>query len=207
VALRIEVPLPPSLAVSRLIAPPPTPTGYARTLDIMLAVTAPSSAQFVWISNDSSFTNGQLVPVNESGRYDWTLPGDGMRTVYVRFVNDAGASEAVSENVLVDVTKPKLLWARFVGAGLRPSRTLASADAVVPRPLAKRRSWVTIGSTDDLSGVVWMQYGPTQAKPFRWRNLLRTASVRLDKKASFVWLRVADRAGNVSGWLKVPLGR
>lgn len=48
---------------------------------------------------------------------------------------------------------------------------------------------------------------PAKTKPFAWRNFLPRASVRVVRGSTFVWLRVADRAGNISSWMKVPLGK
>jgi hypothetical protein len=207
-SLAVEVPETFTGPVSRLVAPPQTKTGYARTLDIVLAIKAPGGADFVWISNDPGFASARRVPVSASGRYDWQLPGDGERKVYVRFVDEGSVSDTLTEKVLVDVTQPKLLWAKYVGAGRTPG-----AELSVPQQRAamiagtKQRSWITVRSTDDLSGLAWMQYGPAKTKPFAWRNFLPRASVRVVRGSAFVWLRVADRAGNISSWMKVPLGK
>lgn len=205
----VDVTVKPGTAPSAGATPPapPTPSGYARTLDVVLTIAAPPDAGYVWIANDPEFATGKLVPVDEAGRYDWRLLGDGPRKVYVRFVNEGGASPTLEDDVLVDATAPSLLSATFVGAGRRPQDVVLTVSKQEAKRMLKtrQRSWITVQSTDDLSGLQWMQYAPTRTTPFAWRSFIPRASVRVRRGATFVWLRVADRAGNVSRWMKVPI--
>lgn len=60
-------------------------------------------------------------------------------------------------------------------------------------------------TVDPASGVKYMQFAPSKAHPFSWRSHLAKASVRT--RQSFIWVRTADAAGNVSGWRKVAFPR
>ena len=170
--------------------PPATSSEFTTNPSVELQITAPSGATHVVISNHADFSDARTVPVSADGRYGWTLiengPANGNRTVYVRF---AGAG---TEQTPVMPTTVKL----------------DDKAPVInkPRSLRKQlaRTWLTVPAVDPASGVAFMQFAADRKRPWAWRRY--TANVSVRAKQTFVWVRTADAAGNVSAWQKISFG-
>lgn len=108
------------------------------------------------ISNSSSFEgDSTLVPYNTS--YEWKLEGDdGLKSVAVRFVDDAGNwSETVVDNIILD-RKPPFDAELIVNKG--DSVTSDPDGIVLIRVRAKEAVMMRIANTEDFQGEQWQKY-------------------------------------------------
>jgi hypothetical protein len=64
---------------------------------------------------------------------------------------------------------------------------------------------VTIGGADQFSGLNAVQLASDTAHPCAWRPFLPAFTYRLPSRV--VYVRVADRVGNVSDWYRVKTRR
>jgi hypothetical protein len=125
--------------------------------------------------------------------------------VYIRFSADPAA--AVGEaTIVLDQELPELR-PEFLGMGRAPAalaRTASAAVAAKPACGAAPRRWMRIGGADRFSGLNAVQVASDTARPCAWRPFLPQFSYRLPGRVVFV--RVADRVGNISRWyrLKTP---
>lgn len=176
--------------------------------NVTLAVEAPAGTSGIRIANNPDFANAASLPVQST--YPWTLGSRAgqrdTRIVYVRFVDPVEGDTVVSDDIILDQTRPTIARASVYRRGNR-------------KPLAKVRGRITKGACskvplvlklkahDDRSGVVKLNFG------FSPRNLGRqlgfrsqlpvTVPAKLARPALYV--RVTDGAGNLSKVRKVGL--
>ncbi len=163
--------------------PGSTKPEFTTSPNVQLKTTAPAGTTQVEISNDPGFGDAQTFLVAADGTYAWTLPGDGEHTVYVRFLG-AGSQPTLNATVKLDATAPTITKARFV----------------------KRRNgrvWMTVAAVDSGSGVAQLQFAPKRNHPWPGAAIVVKTSNRT--KQPFIWVRIADGAGNVSAWKKILL--
>jgi hypothetical protein len=166
----------------------------------VLRVTAPPGTDALLIANTPDFAGARRVPVARAARYSWRLAdgaATGSRTVYVRFVGGGDVAPAVSTRVTIDLAPPAVAAAGVV-LGPAPAPRSAPAAAV-----SAARRFLRIRAADVGSGVTRLQLAARRDRPWAWRRYRPRVSVRT--AAVRVYVRVADAAGNVSGWRTVRL--
>ena len=68
-----------------------------------------------------------------------------------------------------------------------------------------RRVWMKLVGTDSGSGVYSLQLSPYVGKVWAWRTARAVFSAPTNRVT--IRVRIADQAGNVSGWMTVKLPR
>jgi hypothetical protein len=158
----------------------------------------------VRLSNDGGFLNAAAFPLTATGQYSWTLDSGGAerlpKTVYVRFVGagmDQG--ETFTDDIILDQTNPQVVQATIggnvgqvaavgqVGAAARPARVLR------------------LVASDQSSGVGDVQVTAKIGRPGAWLPYAARISTRI--RGTGLYVRVRDRAGNLSSWRKVSAPR
>ena len=191
-------------AVDRRVPPPgpssPTPTPTATALradglpvgvtvnggarftnspEVVVTALAPDAATGLRIANDGGFGAFFSTGREPLERYGFRLDSSGPerlpKTVYVRFDGAGVDAQNFTDDIILDETPPALLSARLAGRTLR------------------------VRARDVTSGVATVQTARIRKRPSRplaYRSRMRLA-------APAHWVRVADRAGNVSRWRRV----
>ena len=178
-----------SAQVSVRLAPPPGPLGvtinegaqFTNDPNVTVSPVWPTFALTALVSNDGGFRAAGTFPV--AAAIPWTLESSGVgaerlpKTIYVRFQGGEAGRETYQDDIILDQKKPKVGAASVSGGG----------------------GALAIRARDDVSGVASMQIlsdraaGPRSWTPFRRR-------IRLATRRGRVFVRVRDRAGNVSAW-------
>jgi hypothetical protein len=166
--------------------PPVTAPEFSTKATVKLKTAAPAGTTQVVISNNADFSNTTTFPVNPGGVYEWTLTetgaANGDRTVHVRFVIPGSPTMTLTANVKLDDKAPVVSKPRYL------ARSKGSIKVSVP-------------ATDRASGVRFTQFAPHVKHPWRWTRYSAKPSVRT--KQTFIYVRTADAAGNVSAWQKI----
>jgi hypothetical protein len=156
----------------------------------------------VRLSNDGGFLNSADFPLAPLGRYSWTLNSSGAerlpKTVYVRFMGagmDQG--ETFSDDIILDQTSPVIVSATFAG-NVGQTGQVAAAATVRARVLR-------VVASDQSSGVSDVQVAADPRRPAAWRPYASRVLTQMGGARLFV--RVRDRAGNLSSWRKVSAPR
>ena len=172
---------------------------YTRSPKVTITSTWPLFATQMLISNDGGFGMPTTLPLNK--RTPWTLDSSGAerssRLVYVRFQRGLTTSETYIDDIILDESRPSVTLAR-VSAARR-----AAAPLLTMR--ARDRG---------LAGVASVQVTNNRRKPsarFRaYRQKIRLVNqpgLRRLSVRKVVYVRVRDRAGNVSAWRTVQRAR
>jgi hypothetical protein len=153
---------------------------------VKLETAAPAGTTQVVISNNADFSNATTFPVNPNGVYEWTLAetgaANGDRTVHVRFVNPDSLTTTLTANVKLDDKAPVVSKPHYL------ARSKGSIKVSVP-------------ATDQVSGVRFIQFAPNVKHLWGWTRYTAKPSVRT--KQTFIYVRTADAAGNVSVWQRI----
>ncbi len=166
--------------------------GARFTNDPKVTITAawPSFASEMLVSNDGGFKAARPYGLRESTA--WTLDSSGIerlpKTVYVRFLRGLTVSETYTDDIILDERPPSVLEAH-----LRPGRHAAQL-----RLRARDRG---------LAGLKAVQVTNDRRRPKAKFRAYR-ATVKLTKRKGErrlklgkpVFVRVRDRAGNLSTW-------
>jgi hypothetical protein len=197
---------------SRVSFRTPSPLGLVINSDnstselstVTLNFTAPSGAVTMRVSNHKNFRGSKVLPLTE--QMTWELlasdAGRAKRTVYVQFYFRDGTSAFYQDDIdlITDVTLPDD-EAPTVTA-LSTSRTSITAQR---SSSVKASSSVSILARDEMSGVVHIQ---TKVKTRITSTRIDAArsgtySVSFPKGQRTMQIRVVDKAGNKSKWIKV----
>src|SRR4051794_11806702 len=166
--------------------PPVKSPSYSSSATVHLTISAPADAKNVVIANLSDFSDAKTFPVSADGLYSWTVlengPADGDRHVYVKFGTASGQSTALTTSVKLDDKAPVVS---------KPSVAKHDGDRIT----------LSIPTADLGSGVAFMQFAPNLNKLWGWAAYTTKSTIRT--KQSFIWVRAADAAGNVSAWTKI----
>jgi hypothetical protein len=166
--------------------PPVTAPQFSTKATVKLETAAPAGTTQVVVSNNVDFSNATTFPVNRDGVYQWTLAetgaANGDRIVYVRFVIPGSLTMTLTANVKLDDKAPVVSKPHYV------AKNKGSIKVSVP-------------ATDRASGVRFTQFAPTVKHPWRWTRYTAKPSVRT--KQTFIYVRTADAAGNISAWQKI----
>ena len=159
--------------------------GAARTgsAAVTLRVVAPADATGIEASNTASFASAQTLALSASCTAPWRLAAPAKdstpSTVYVRWVGGASAGQVVSDRIRFDRTAPRITSAKV--------------------RYAKKR-WRLRVRASDVSSVATIQYASGRTNhgtTTGYRTSLRVASPGVAR-----WVRVTDRFGNRSGWVR-----
>ena len=163
---------------------------YTNDPKVTIFASWPASASDAFVSNDGGFKNGQLFPVAE--QIPWKLDSSGPerlpKTVYVRFMAGLQVSETYTDDIILDQTPPKVL-----SASLSPAAGAARAAAA-------RKVTLKLKAKDNVSGVGAAQVTKNKRKPGRFLEYRKSLKVVPAKR---LYVRVRDRAGNLSAWRRV----
>jgi hypothetical protein len=172
---------------------------YTRSPKVTITATWPLFASQMLVSNDGGFAQAAALPLSKQTQ--WTLDSSGAerssRIVYVRFRRGLTTSETYTDDIILDESRPSVTSARV---------SLARR-AAVPR--------LTIRARDrGLAGVASVQVTNNRRKPLaRYRPYRATLTLvhqrgyrRLNVRKR-LYVRVRDRAGNVSAWRTVNRAR
>jgi hypothetical protein len=164
---------------------------YTNDPDVTVFAVWPGFASDMLISNDGGFKRAEDFPVAEKAA--WKLDSSGPerlpKTIYVRFLGGTQTSETYQDDIILDQTAPKVLAA-----------TVAAPQAVTGVHAARTRLvTLKVKARDNVSGVGAMQVTANKRKPGRFRSFRKSVKV---KQAATLYVRVRDRAKNVSRWRK-----
>ena len=177
------------------LAPPPSPSGPAGVTinngahftddpNVTVTVRWPRGAVSLLIANDGGFIPALSMPI--AARVPWRLDSAGPerlpRTIYVRFRGGESGPETYQDDIVLDQTAPQI-----------PEATLHSRRNGVSR--------LHLEATDNVSGIALMQLTGRHGKPGKWTRFARSRTLRGSLRGLSV--RVRDRAGNPSRWVRV----
>jgi hypothetical protein len=160
----------------------------------------------VSLSNDGGFLKGSVIPVATSGQYSWTIDSSGTerlpKTVYVRF-QGAGMDqgETFTDDIILDQTSPVVVSATL---GLAQVGQVGQVVQVAAAG-AGRVHVLRLVARDQTSGVSDVQLAADVHRPGAWRPYASRISTRM--RGTQLYVRVRDRAGNLSSWRKVSAPR
>jgi hypothetical protein len=172
---------------------------YTRTPRVVLRPTWPAFANQMLISNDGGFDPHATRALART--ISWTLDSSGAerssRIVYVRFARGLAVSETYTDDIILDESRPSVTSARLIPA------TPAKPSAL--RLRARDRG---------LAGVSRVQVTNDRRNP---RATFRASRTRVtlthrrgDRRLNLrktLFVRVRDRAGNLSAWRTVTRTR
>jgi hypothetical protein len=160
--------------------------------DVTLTILGPPSADHIRISNDGGFGTWLTSPVAENETYPFRLASSGPdrlpKTVYVRFDGPLDQSRTFTDDIVLDETNPRVLSARVIGRARR-------ACATGRRGCVK----VALRARDRVSGVANAQFARVRMRPGRVVRFHKRLKVARTPR----WVRVRDRAHNLSPWRRV----
>jgi hypothetical protein len=181
-------------------APPPPPNGpigvsidsgarYTNSARVMVRLVWPRGAKSALLSNDGGFGGAHSMALAPS--VPWTLDSSGPerlpKTVYVRF---EGAPPNYTDDVILDQTAPAIDSVSLTAS--QPAKASVAA--------AKRRRYVMrLKAHDKTSGVDMVQVATVKSRPAR--AVKYSSRVAISTRPRYV--RVRDRAGNLSKWRNV----
>ncbi|HET7574323.1 MAG TPA: Ig-like domain-containing protein, partial [Solirubrobacterales bacterium] len=148
---------------------------YTRDPRVALSPVWPAFARSMTISNRRTFAGAHAEPLR--ARREWRLGGrsEGRKTVYVRFEGGGSGPRVDADSIIFDRKAPRIDGAAVSAGKLR------------------------ISARDNLSGVAQVEQCPSRRDCHAWRRY----RPRLAARPSGLFVRVRDRAGNVSAWRRV----
>ena len=186
---------------------------FTNSRNVTVTATGPTGSTQVIISNDGGFGSSQTFDLTD-GTADirWTLVASRderlPKTVYARFVQRFGTQSSTNtDDIILDTTAPTM-------TGTTAASTAPSSGAVTVagvRVEAAKRGGVrmTVRASDKNSGIGKVQVKTsasgriTDIETSSPKASSRTVRVNTTKKR--LWVRVVDRAGNVSKWVTVTV--
>jgi hypothetical protein len=171
-------------------------TYATNTRTIRLHVVWPSSAHHVQISNDPSFdTLGGTETLPVAATIPWMLaPGSAppTRTVYLRFPDSTTPSATVSDQIVLDTSRPVIQKASLI----KPAPTTAGVYSLRVHATDKPSgiSQVALSSTKSAGTIVVL----TNSTQPGVATLDRRITAQLPKRPK--WIRVRSAAGAWSAW-------
>ena len=168
---------------------------YTRSPQVTITATWPLFASQMLVSNDGGFGAAATLPLSK--QTTWTLDSSGAerssRLVYVRFRRGLTTSETYIDDIILDESRPVVSLARV------------TAPKIAGAPLLTMRA-----RDRGLAGVASVQVTNNRRNPLAKFRPYR-AKLRLVNQPGYrrltvgrtLFVRVRDRAGNVSAWRAV----
>ena len=181
---------------------------FTNSRNVTVNVTGPTGSVQAVLSNDGGFASSQTFSLtNNSADIPWTLVASKderlPKVVYVKFVTRLGsASTPYQDDIILDTTAPTMSSASASSTTSSPSNVTAAAAA-------KGGVKMTVRASDGNSGIGKVQVktsasgSVTDVPTSSPKATSRTVRINTAKKK--LWVRVVDRAGNVSKWVTVTV--
>jgi hypothetical protein len=146
------------------------------------------------VSPSSDLTSATQFEIAADGTIDVPVPQgmEGKLTLYIVRPEDGSAAET---SFIVDTKAPTLINVVQVRAPAGQSPAIAKSE--------RGRSWFQLTGSDGGSGITQLQIAPRAGTTWRWRSLVVAFSAPIHRHT--IRVRIADAAGNVSGWFLVPV--
>lgn len=162
---------------------------YTTSEAVTLKIVPPAGATAVTISNDGGFAGATSRALVGNCSYAWTLALTGSardtKVVYVRFTGGTRDGQQFSDDIVLDKTAPAFRTTKLVKK---------SATKVT----------VKVTASDRQSGLKRMEFAARKSGKVTHARAYRASfTVGKGQRASYRWVRLYDRAGNVSGWRKL----
>ncbi|MFM8793913.1 MAG: hypothetical protein ACKOFF_03320 [Acidimicrobiales bacterium] len=184
---------------------------FTNSRRVTVYATGPSGSTQVILSNDGGFGGAQTFDlVDGYAEIGWTLVASRderlPKTVYARFVQRFGSQSSTNtDDIILDTTAPNM--SGVSGSATSPSSSNVSVQSV--RASAKGAVKLFVRARDANSGIGKVQVKTsangriTDVPTSSPKASSRTVRVNTTKKR--LWVRVVDRAGNVSRWVTVTV--
>lgn len=185
---------------------------FTNKKSVTIFATGPTGSTQVIISNDGGFKSSQTFTLTDGyAEVPWTLVASRderlPKTVYARFVQRFGTQSSTNtDDIILDTTAPVMSGT----TGTATSSTTGSVTVQGIRLSAARGGVrLTVRAKDANSGIGTVQVkGSSGGRPVDVatgspKAASRTVRVNTTKKK--LWVRVVDRAGNVSKWVTVTV--
>ena len=178
---------------------------FTNSRAVKVFVTGTTGSVQAILSNDGGFSNSKTFTLTDSSaEIPWTLVASKderlPKVVYVKFVSRLGsASTPYQDDIILDTTAPTMSGATAASTASSPSAVTAAA--------ARGGVRMTVRASDKNSGI-----GKVQVKTSSRGSITdvptsspraSSRSVRINTTKKTLWVRVVDRAGNVSKWVTV----
>jgi len=185
---------------------------FTNSRKVTIYATGPSGATQVILSNDGGFGASQTFDLTDGyAEISWTLVASRderlPKTVYARFVQRFGSQSSTNtDDIILDTTAPTMTSASGASTGSSPSGVAVQS---VVAAAAKGGVRLTVRAKDANSGIGTVQVktssrgGITAVPTSNPKASSRTLRLNTTKKR--LWVRVVDRAGNVSRWVTISV--
>lgn len=175
---------------------------------VTIYATGPSGSTQVILSNDGGFGSSQTFDLSDGyAEIPWRLVASRderlPKTVYARFVQRLGTQSSTNtDDIILDTTAPTM-------SGASGSSTASSPSNVTAAAVKKGAVSLRVRASDRNSGI-----GKVQVKTSSRGRITdvptsnpkaSSRTVRVNTKKTRLWVRVVDRAGNVSKWVTVTV--
>ena len=186
---------------------------FTNSRKVTVTATGPTGSTQVIISNDGGFGASQTFDLTEgTADISWTLVASRderlPKTVYARFVQRFGSQSSTNtDDIILDTTAPTMTGT--TASSTAPSSGAVTVAGIRAEAAAKGGVRMTVRASDKNSGI-----GKVQVKTSASGRItdIETSSpkatsrtVRVNTKKTRLWVRVVDRAGNVSKWVTVTV--
>ncbi len=191
---------------------------FTSSQDVTVSVVGPVTAVKAILSNDGGFKTTETFDLtNNSAEIPWKLQSsrEGIFTkiIYVKYVSRFGSqSQAVTDDIILDTTKPVMTAATAVAAAPTGSAVQVARVGVSAKKKASGGVRLSLRGSDTISGIGTIEVRSSAKKPATKVKVSRVAgkadgkpraasqTVTLRTSAKRLQVRVVDRAGNASPW-------
>ena len=196
---------------------------FTSSESVTVSVVGPSTAVKAILSNDGGFKTTETFDLtNNSADIPWKLQssreGTFTKIVYVKYVSRFGSqSQAVTDDIILDTTKPVMTTATATAAAPTGSAVTVSRIGAKAKPKASGGVRLSLRGSDTISGIGTIEVRSAANKPATKVNVSRVAgkadgkpraasqTVTLRTTAKRLQVRVIDRAGNASAWRTITV--
>lgn len=194
---------------------------FTSSENVTISVVGPSTAVKAILSNDGGFKTTETFDLtNNSADIPWKLQssreGTFTKIVYVKYVSRFGSqSQAVTDDIILDTTKPVLTTA--TAAAATPTGSAVEVSRIGTKAKSAGGVRLSLRGSDTISGIGTIEVRSASNKPASKVNLSRVAgkadgkpraasqTVTLRTTAKRLQVRVIDRAGNASAWRTITV--
>ena len=194
---------------------------FTSSENVTVSVVGPSTAVKAILSNDGGFKTTETFDLtNNSADIPWKLQssreGTFTKIVYVKYVSRFGSqSQAVTDDIILDTTKPVLATATAAAAA--PTGSAVQVSRIGAKAKASGGVRLSLRGSDTISGIGTIEVRSAANKPAAKVKVSRVAgkadgkpraasqTVTLRTTAKRLQVRVIDRAGNASAWRTITV--